>query len=430
MKSPLAKFNLGYSLFLPLSGYATRCHYRRIVIRGRENLPWGERFIIAPTHQNALMDPMVILQLTRRPVVFLARADVFRKPVLRAIFTWLRMMPIYRIRDGRESLSQNDEIFRRSREVLEDGVPLCLMAEGTHNHRHQLLPLVKGMFRIACGTQRELGDKPLYIVPVGLDYDEYEQPYHSVCVDVGKPIDVRQYMEQYECDAPHALNRMRDDLAAVLKAQIHQVGSDEHYDEEYAYCHFRTQAVLKEQGWRNDVWYRYKARQLVSRHLSEADEEQRSRCYAEGAAFAEKCARRSVPLWFASKDWTWGKSVLVFLLWVVVGMIFGLLEGLGVQLPWLDWPLWLAWIVADPIVYLPTHLIAKKKIKDPQFRSSVNYGIRFGATLLWIIGCFIATTVAANVWAGLSMVALGMLSAHATPKMFALLRDACYRVNL
>ena len=225
MKSKLTDFNLFYTLCFPVVQFATLCHYRRIVIKGKDNIPDDEKYILAPCHQNALMDPLVVLYMENKPVVFLARADIFKKPLARLLLTWLRISPVYRIRDGRDQLSNNEAIFNTARQVVEEGMPLCLMAEGTHNDKHQLLPLVKGMFRIAGATQMELGDSPLYIVPVGLDYDDYERPYSSVMVNVGKPIDVRNFMDDFESKEPVALNRMRDALTTALKAQIHHVDS-------------------------------------------------------------------------------------------------------------------------------------------------------------------------------------------------------------
>ena len=108
---------IGYSAFLLLTNFATRCHYNSVTLRGYENLPQGESYILAPCHQQALMDPLVLLTKDNKPVVFLARADVFAKPFVRKILTWLRMMPIYRIRDGKESLGKNAEIFDNCREV-------------------------------------------------------------------------------------------------------------------------------------------------------------------------------------------------------------------------------------------------------------------------------------------------------------------------
>ena len=91
MKNKLADFNFFYSLLLPVVQYGVRCHYRRLIVKGRENVPWGEHFIFAPCHQNALMDALIVLEITHSKVVFLARADIFQKPVARFFLTWLRI---------------------------------------------------------------------------------------------------------------------------------------------------------------------------------------------------------------------------------------------------------------------------------------------------------------------------------------------------
>lgn len=412
MSKSVADFNLAYSICLPTFGFGTRCHYRTITIRGKENIPEGEHYIIAPCHQNALMDPMLILQMTRKPTAFLARADIFQKPVANFFLTWLRIMPVYRIRDGRDQLSRNEEIFHKSQEVLLRGMPLCLMAEGRHNDKHQLLPLVKGMFRIAGETQRQLGDTPLYILPVGIDYDDYEQVVSSACLSIGKPIDMRPFMADYVENEPVALNHMREALTTALKAQMHHVESKDHYDDEYAYCHLKTQQVLDDENLYNSAWDRFQARKLISDRLREKSDEEREQCLAEGAAFAEQCRQHGIPLWFASKDWGKGKSIVTLLAFAVGLVAFK--------------SYFLQWLICNPIVYLPTHLVPKKIIKDPQFRSSVNYGIRLILTLLYLIIFFIVTCFTGGLGRAIAMLAIGMLSAHATPKLFALLRDAWY----
>ena len=412
MKNKLADFNFFYSLLLPVVLYGVRCHYRRFIVKGKENIPWGDPFIIAPCHQNALMDALVILEAMRHKTVFLARADIFQKPVTRYLLTGLRISPVYRIRDGKESLSRNEEIFNTSREVIKQGVPLCLMAEGTHNDRHQLLPLVKGMFRIAGATQSDLGDKPLYILPVGLDYDHYECLYHSVCVNIGKPIDVRQFMDEYETNEPVALNQMRRTLTASLKAQMHHVVSKDNYDNEYAYCHLMTQATLGQLQQPNNPWGRFMARKYTSEYISNLSEEERAPLYEKGAAFAADCRRSKVPLWFASKGWNWGKELLA--------LLAALLTIAAIT------PIWKYWLLCNPIIYIPTHLFVRHSIKDPQFRSSVNYGIRLLLQSLYAIVIFIVFTCLHGIWWGLGMALLCVVSAWVTPRIFILLRDAWY----
>ena len=412
MKNTLADFNFFYSILRPLVDYGTYNHYRSVTIRGRENLPQHDAYILAPCHQNALMDALLILLIHPRPIAFLARADIFQKKAQAKALNFLRIGPVYRIRDGRDNLSRNDQVFRNSREVLEKGVPLCLMAEGTHNDKHQMLPLVKGMFRIACGTQKELGDKPLYIVPVGLDYDHYEDLYHNVCINIGKPIDVRPFMAEYETNEPVALNQMRQALAEGLGQQMHNVLANEHYDDEYAYCHLKTQETLKELKLKNNPWGRFMARKHISQQLAQLTEEDKLPLYAQGAAFAAEQKQKGVPLWFASKGWTKGKSLLALL-----AVAFTV---------WAIAPIWKYWLLSNLIVYLPTHLITKYKIKDPQFRSSVNFGIRLFATLLYMLITFIVFICCKGFWTALGVLLLGFVSIHVTPRIFILLRDVWY----
>lgn len=412
MKNTLADFNFFYSILRPLVDYGTYNHYRSVTIKGRENLPQHDAYILAPCHQNALMDALLILLINPRPIAFLARADIFQKKAQAKALNFLRIGPVYRIRDGRDNLSRNDQVFKNSREVLEKGVPLCLMAEGTHNDKHQMLPLVKGMFRIACGTQKELGDKPLYIVPVGLDYDHYEDLYHNVCINIGKPIDVRPFMAEYETNEPVALNQMRQALAEGLGQQMHNVLANEHYDDEYAYCHLKTQETLKELKLKNNPWGRFMARKHISQQLAQLTEEDKLPLYAQGAAFAAEQKQKGVPLWFASKGWTRGKSLLALL-----AVAFTV---------WAIAPIWKYWLLSNLIVYLPTHLITKYKIKDPQFRSSVNFGIRLFATFLYMLITFIVFICCKGFWTALGVLLLGFVSIHVTPRIFILLRDVWY----
>ncbi|MBR3986643.1 MAG: 1-acyl-sn-glycerol-3-phosphate acyltransferase [Bacteroidales bacterium] len=412
MKNTLADFNFFYSILRPLVDYGTYNHYRSVTIKGRENLPQHDAYILAPCHQNALMDALLILLIHPRPIAFLARADIFQKKAQAKALNFLRIGPVYRIRDGRDNLSRNDQVFKNSREVLEKGVPLCLMAEGTHNDKHQMLPLVKGMFRIACGTQKELGDKPLYIVPVGLDYDHYEDLYHNVCINIGKPIDVRPFMAEYETNEPVALNQMRQALAEGLGQQMHNVLANEHYDDEYAYCHLKTQETLKELKLKNNPWGRFMARKHISQQLAQLTEEDKLPLYAQGAAFAAEQKQKGVPLWFASKGWTRGKSLLALL-----AVAFTV---------WAIAPIWKYWLLSNLIVYLPTHLITKYKIKDPQFRSSVNFGIRLFATFLYMLITFIVFICCKGFWTALGVLLLGFVSIHVTPRIFILLRDVWY----
>jgi len=213
-----------------------RRFYRHCRCYGFENVPDDGAVIYSPNHQNGLMDALAVLQLDARPKVFVARADIFRKPRLAKILTWLKIMPINRIRDGVDSVRHNDVTMQRAVETLRSGVPFCIMPEGTHRRRHSLLPLQKGIFRIALQALEGMPqDKPLYIVPVGLDYADWYHQYDDLTIRIGEPIDVGAFASAHPgLTEPQLILALREELTARMQALIPFVPDDADYDRNWA----------------------------------------------------------------------------------------------------------------------------------------------------------------------------------------------------
>ena len=154
-----------YSFLRNYTDLALKLSYRTIKYVGRERIPQDGAVIYAPNHTNALMDAMVILAMDRKPKVFVARADIFRNPKIAKILTFLKILPIMRMRDGMDEVRKNNETIEKAVDVLRDRVPFCIFPEGTHQTKYSSLPLSKGIFRIAFQAQELMPDMPLYIVP-------------------------------------------------------------------------------------------------------------------------------------------------------------------------------------------------------------------------------------------------------------------------
>lgn len=398
----------------PLVQFATRCHYHHFVVRGRENLPKEGTYIIAPCHQQALMEPLAVLCFAPKPPVFLARADIFRKPTIRAILTFLRILPVYRIRDGQDQLGRNKEIFDRCREVLLDGYPLCLMAEGRHNNRHHLLNMGKGMFRIAGETQQALGDRPLYIVPTGIDFDDYERPYSNLIVNIGKPIPVQPFMEIYRDNEPLALNQMRDALFEQLLPLMHDIRDEEHYDEIITLCDLYNREMRRREGLRNTAWNRFRMRQKIAQEVENGKWNIR-----EWEANNYQFPR------LLSDHWSLAVTLLALLSVVLV-------VAAVVMAPVVRWVL-LFCMVCYPLPLIPTHLIVRKKVADPQFRSSFNFGVRFVVSILYALvigivmaccgGVWMSRWLDLGAWWGLIAVAWVHIGARLSAPVVCFLRD-------
>ena len=424
-KRQIQAFNFFYFLYNPIVSLYTRFHYRKVAIRGRDNLPKDGNYIIAPCHQNALMEPLAILYMMRtRPVVYLARADIFQNPVARFFLTFLKIMPVYRIRDGKSNLSKNNEIFDRCRDVLLSGTPLCLMAEGRHNDRHQLLPLVKGMFRIATEAQRAMGDKPLYIVPTGVDFDEYERPYANLVVNIGTPIPVQQFMALMDENEPVGLNRMRDALTAGLLDVMHDIRSKTYYDQFYTLSNVLNKAVRKEHRLSNDAWGCFCARQIISRWLDnmEASEGiELPSVISQTDEYSAICRKYNLREKLVAERWSWGRLLLTSAVVLAAVALLCSCGEAGTHARWFA----LMWFLCQPLVYFPLHLIPRRIIKDPQFRSSVNYGIHalLGQPLSVVLAIVVGFVM--GWWYALAFYAMSFVCARCAAPLLGTLRDLC-----
>ena len=229
-----------YLFLRPYVDWLFRRSYRQFRYIGKENIPTDGAVIFAPNHTNALCDAMAILGIDHRQKVFVARADIFHDPKKAKILTWLKIMPINRVRDGLDEVRHNDETINKAVDTLRDGVPFCILPEGTHRPKHSLLPLSKGIFRVALQANDTFGhEKPVYIVPVGLEYGDYFHLWDSLTVNIGKPINVTEYVknlssQQPEISYPQIMMALREELTLRMRELILWVPDDEHYEENIA----------------------------------------------------------------------------------------------------------------------------------------------------------------------------------------------------
>ena len=230
-------FNLAYAILRYYVDLTLKLSYRNIRYVGRENIPQDGAVIYAPNHTNALMDALVILAMDRRAKVFVARADIFKNPILAKIFAFLKIMPIMRMRDGLDEVRRNNETIEKAVDVLRDKVPFCIFPEGQHQAKYSSLPLSKGIFRIAFQAQELMPDVPLYIVPVGIRYGNFFRFRSTVSVHVVKPINVGEFIAAHKDQTPQEqMNVMREDLTERMKSSILYIPNNDDYEAKYEVC--------------------------------------------------------------------------------------------------------------------------------------------------------------------------------------------------
>ncbi|MBW3545567.1 MAG: lysophospholipid acyltransferase family protein [Bacteroidetes bacterium] len=195
----------------------------------RDKIPKEGAIIFAPNHQGAFMDAMLVGAYSKRPVSFLTRADVFKNwaiPFLKS----LNMMPIYRIRDGVQSLSQNDAVFQACFELLSEERAILIFPEGNHHIEYPLRTLSKGVARLALDARHQVSeDTKIYVIPTGINYFSHYRPLAKVQIKYGDPIRLEDYMGLYEEHKQRAYNQFRVDLSEAMKKTMILPDADENY---------------------------------------------------------------------------------------------------------------------------------------------------------------------------------------------------------
>ena len=239
---------LGYRLLRAYADPAFLASYSRLQYVGLENIPKNCAVILAPNHTNGLMDPLAAMSLGKplAPMIFAARADMFRIPLLRSLLLSLYVTPVMRIRDGFSHLEENAGIMDAVSDRLCDGIPYCIMAEGTQRDKHSLLPLRKGIFRVALMTDDKLsGRMPVVIVPVGIEYGSYYRYRTSMLVNVGKPMNVSEFRMTHEgLTQPELMNAMRCELTSCMKSLYLSLDDDADYEGVLEVCRIVSENSL------------------------------------------------------------------------------------------------------------------------------------------------------------------------------------------
>jgi hypothetical protein len=138
----------------------------------------------------------------------------------------MNMIPVFRIRDGWNSLSENDKSFEACSRIFHKKEAVIIFPEGNHGDQRRLRPLSKGFTRVVFEALRQDPALPIFIVPVGLNYTNPTAFRSSVSVYFGEPLPVNEYVT---IDDPPGANRLRKDVATRMKSLITHIEDIERY---------------------------------------------------------------------------------------------------------------------------------------------------------------------------------------------------------
>jgi 1-acyl-sn-glycerol-3-phosphate acyltransferase len=355
----IADFSLKYFLLKQYTGFFHRIWYKNIVIKGKENIPKDKPYVFAPNHQNALMDAFAILMADKHRPVWLARADIFNKKTT-AFLTFLKILPVYRVRDGIDSLGRNEEVFDIAIQVLKKKVPLALFPEGTHNNKRQLLPIKKAVQRIVfLAEEKNDFNLDIQIVPCGLCYSNYTNFRHDLIVNFGKPIPVKDYIDTYKRNTQHAFNDLRDIIAERIKEIMLHIPGKENYDTyELGREIYRTR-MLERLSLKRNTFNKFRADQKTVTLLKKIEDEHpasMSNIEQESNRYNYLLKKNQLRSRVVEKG--------PFSFW---NFLFSEIRGLILL------PFFIYGFILNGLPFVLPNRFVRQKVKDPQFISSFNF---------------------------------------------------------
>ncbi len=181
----------------------------RLEVEGREHVPPAGPVILAANHRSFLDVPLLVIA-SPRPVVFMAKRELFRNGF---VALWLREMGGFPVRREIADLRAIDTGLA----VLEEGRVLGLYPEGTRNHGDAMLPFLNGAAWLALHTGAT-------IVPCGIRGTEKLPPgrrkslRRNVRLRFGPPISVERQPDPGDrrANAPALTDRLGEAIATLI----------------------------------------------------------------------------------------------------------------------------------------------------------------------------------------------------------------------
>lgn len=364
--------DLGYTILKPIVDWNTKHSYRKIEVTGKENIPTDGAVIIAPNHCNTLMDALVILQAFKDESVFGARADIFNKPFIAKIMTFVRILPMVRQRDGLRNVLKNNETQEIIVDTLENKVRFCMYPEGRHRPAHSLQTLGKGTFRAALAANSKFGDKmPVYIVPTGIEYGDYFR-YRSTClITFGEAINVTEFVKGLNVENEvQMIEPLRKELASRMSKLITFIKDDEQLYNKWAL----TKMLAADKGLRyGDFGRSLHKGMLANREIvaeiekaCENKPEEMENLLEKVAEFDKKRRKKGISIYsFRKKNEALN----------AVGKAFAALIGL---------PYWIFSAIVSSPMWL-TYNLLRSKTRDKAFHNTVGFGVKLALGTILLI---------------------------------------------
>jgi len=363
--------SLGYALLKVFAYIPFRITNRQYLVNGLDNIPRNLPVIFAPNHQNALLDPLAILFASSIQPVFLARADIFKNKWIAKILYFLKILPVYRIRDGKDTLAKNEEVFEDAVRILQNNKMLCLFPEASHIGMKSMLPHKKAIPRIVfIAAEKTNYTLDIQIVPVGINYSSYYGFRRKVTVNFGNPLQAKTYYPILKEEGEtKASIQLRDDIFEAIRPLV------VHVSDKSAYVLFEEAFAMAASIQHLPISNNPKDFVPREQFLTQKIEQHLQKYPPDKALWVDKATQyQSLKKQLKINEESLSKPRDGYVTFSIKTLL--ILIGL---------PLSLWGAISNGWLYFFTRYPYRKAINDPQFYSSVSYVLSLALFPLWFV---------------------------------------------
>ena len=213
-----------YRVLRATATIALRWYYDDVTVQGLDRAPREGPLVLIANHPNALIDPLLVGTTLPRRVLLTAKATLFESPALAMLLKAVGVVPLRRAKDETARATtqtamqamrdRNADAFRLVTNALLDRQAILVFPEGISHDAPSIAPLKSGTARMALQAHAE-GAVGLHILPIGLIFEQKEQPGSRVLVRVGDPLALDEWLSQASTYDPTSLTA---ELDARLRA--------------------------------------------------------------------------------------------------------------------------------------------------------------------------------------------------------------------
>lgn len=209
-----------YAFIRSVVNFAIRLFYRvRVNVKPGFPVPADGPVMFVGNHPNALVDPALIFCITPRRVTFLAKAPLFKTPVISILLKGLDALPVFRKQDfagDPSQMAKNEGTLDAAADALVANRAITIFPEGKSHSEPQMAELKTGAARIAFKAAKR--GAPVKIIPVGLTYADKNRFRSEALIDIGEPIEVKSFLPQNEAEEAEKVRQLTEKIAHDLRA--------------------------------------------------------------------------------------------------------------------------------------------------------------------------------------------------------------------